>query len=861
MTDTLIGSEQELRQRAEEKLNARADKFVEPHSREKTEEFIHELRVHQIELEMQNEDLRRAQNEIASVSALYFDLYDLAPVGFLTFNKNGLIQKANLAAATMLGVVRMVLIKNLMSRFIFPIDEEIYTRHRNLVIETGDVQSWDMRLIRADGTPFWVHMQASPAKNGEYLVTFNDITDQKLQEEVLQSRLRISDYVHNHTLDELLEKVLDEAENLSGSQISFFHFVDSDQVTLTLQTWSVNTLAILCTSEGKGRHYPLSSAGVWADCIREKRPVIHNNYEALPNRKGLPPGHAPVQRELVVPISRNDLIVAVIGVGNKTTDYTEQDLVTVQNLANLAWDIVKRKRAEESLRSTEKKFSWLFESMTDAYVSVDLEGLIVESNAAFQNMTGYSPEELQSLTYMQLTPDTWHTYEAEIIERQVLARGNSDVYEKEYKRRDGSIIDVELKTYLLTDDDGKPAGMWAIIRDITDRKRKEKEFLKAKEAAEAANIAKSDFLATISHEIRTPLSAMLGNIDLLENSSPAPQQQEYLKDCKFASQMLLQVINDVLDFSKIEAGKLELVYETFSITALSTQLARIFKASALQKGLELTVSLADDLPEYIYSDLKRLRQIISNLINNAIKFTNFGSVSLKIVRDQEAILGQDKAVLRIEISDTGIGISPENQVCIFESFTQIERFSTRSVTGTGLGLAICRRLLALMGGSISISSIPDMGSTFTVVLPVTVVKAQAQAQAQALILTSPRKILLADDDGRGRTVAQKLLQRRGYQVTAVENGTDLLDALQNEDFDLVITDISMPDMEGTRVAQIIRSGEREGINKHIPIIAMTAHAFSDDRTRFLSAGINGYVAKPVNLDDLFRQIEELCKDG
>ncbi|MDD2542737.1 MAG: GAF domain-containing protein, partial [Desulfuromonadaceae bacterium] len=598
-----------------------------------------------------------------------------------------------------------------------------------------------MKVVRKNGDFSWINVNTSPIfKDGgtspsSVVITFSDITERKQAEKVLQSRIRISNFTFGHSLDELLTKVLDEAEDLTGSQIGFFHFVNDDQTTLLKQCWSTNSMSGLCTAEGKGTHCHLDQAGVWADCIRERKPLIHNSYESLPHRTGMPPGHTPVQRELIVPIFRNNLIVAVLGVGNKKADYIAQEITTLQYLANLAWDIVTRKRAEE-------------------------------------------------------------------------------------------------------------------------------ELLQAKETAETASHAKSDFLATMSHEIRTPLSALMGNIELLEGSPLTPQQQEYLKDGKSASQMLLQVINDVLDFSKIEAGKLELANETFSVSLMGRQLVRMFSAVAQSKGLALIASLADDLPEYICGDQQRVRQIISNLLSNAIKFTEHGSISLEIVCETADFpVGSDRSVLRIVVRDTGLGIPLDKQDSIFESFTQVGDFNTRIASGTGLGLPICKRLLALMGGNITVTSLPGEGSVFLVLLPVVHAKeayARSYSRAQNQVHVSSRNILLADDDERGRAVAQKLLQRRGYKVTAVENGAKLLEALQKEEFEIVLTDISMPDMEGTQVARIIRSGERAGINPHIPIIAMTAHAFTEDRIRFMTSGINGYVAKPVNLDELFAQIEQLC---
>lgn len=967
----------ELRKISEEKASFDEDAVLRTLTLEDAQKLFHELRVYQVELEMQNEALRSAQRELADSRSRYFNLYDLAPVGYLTLDDQGVIREVNLAVATMLGVLRGDLLNKPITNYITPEDRSTCHQHLQQLYKISRMQSWEMCMVRGDQILLPVHAQATQTPDGEYRITLidisdrrkaeddlnlffdlvpdmvciatlegrflkvnrtftktlgfskhelmasslpelihpddresvraeinklfsgghsrrfinrcrckdgshrwlewmaqpvvddalvlyaaaRDVTERKQAESVLQARLRISDYALANSLEKLLTKILDEAEALTDSRIGFFHFVGADQTTLSLQTWSSNTVATMCSAEGKGQHYPLESAGVWADCIRERRPLIHNDYESLPGRRGLPPGHAPVLREMVVPIFRNNLIVAVLGVGNKQSDYTIQERTLLQHLANLSWDIVKRKRAEDDQKNIELKYSRLFESMTDAYVCTDMDGVIVESNAMYQSMTGYSAEELSSLTYMQLTPKRWHAVEADILEKQVLVKGASEIYQKQYRKKDGTIIDVELKTYLLRDDRGVPVGMWAIIGDITDRKQTERELQQAKETAEAASRAKSDFLATMSHEIRTPLSAMLGNIELLEGSPLAPQQQEYLRDCKTASQMLFQVINDILDFSKIEAGKMELSFEVFSVASMGGQLARMFSGVAEQKGLELVVRLAEDLPGYIRSDQQRLHQIIANLLSNAIKFTRNGTVSLVISCEQPAVpTAPGTVLLRIVVSDTGIGIPPDKQEHIFDSFTQVESFGSRTSTGTGLGLAICRRLLALMCGTISVSSVPDAGSVFTVELPVTLAESpsQSQSQPQLQTLAQPRKVLLADDDSRGRMAAQKLLQRRGYLVTAVENGNSLLETLQKETFDIVLTDISMPDIDGTRVARIIRSGERSGINPDIPIIAMTAHAFSDDRERFLAAGISGYVSKPVNLEELFRQIEELC---
>ena len=292
------------------------------------------------------------------------------------------------------------------------------------------------------------------------------------RERVDGARLRLLEQAATSTLKELLTATLDLAEELTGSQIGFFHFVEDDQATLWLQAWSTHTVERMCTAEGAGSHYPLPRAGVWADCVRTGKPVVHNDYASLPGKKGMPAGHAVVVRELTVPVLRGGRVCAVLGVGNKPVDYGEQDVADVSALADLAWDIAARKRAEEALARSEAKFRGLFDTMMDGLVVVDLEGQVLESNETYRRMLGLTAAELASRTYVELTPERWHAAEARIVAEQVLPRGYSDVYEKEYQRKDGSTFPVELRTFLLREGD-RPAAMWAIVRDVTDRRQAE----------------------------------------------------------------------------------------------------------------------------------------------------------------------------------------------------------------------------------------------------------------------------------------------------------------------------------------------------------------------------------------------------
>ncbi len=338
----------ELRRRAEEKLRADPAAHQKNSSVENMEKLFHELQVYQIQLQMQNEELNIAQHELATSKTRYLDIYDQAPVGYLTISERGVVVEANTTAAAMLGVDKKALLKKTIYQFVCPEDKDICDLNRKNLYSEMNVQTWEMRMMHPDGSMLWLLLLATPAVGGELWVV-TDISERKRIERVLKSRVRISKYAVNHSLEELLTKLVDEAEALTGSQIGFIHFFAEDESRLTLHTWSTNTLSNTCTSETKGNHHPLESAGVWADCIRARKPLIHNDYAALTNRKGLPSGHAPVQRELVVPIVRNNVIVAVLGVGNKLTDYNEYDITIIEKLTALAWDFVALKQSENNL--------------------------------------------------------------------------------------------------------------------------------------------------------------------------------------------------------------------------------------------------------------------------------------------------------------------------------------------------------------------------------------------------------------------------------------------------------------------------------------------------------------------------------
>ena len=511
-------------------------------------------------------------------------------------------------------------------------------------------------------------------------------------------------------------------------------------------------------------------------------------------------------------------------------------------------DVTLGRKAQEEVRKSEEKYRGIIENMELGLMEVDNDGTIIRAFDRFCHMTGYRPKELlgKNANKILLPEEYWPVLDQQTADRKL---GQAGVYEAQLIKKDGSRLWALISGTPIYDQQGHVTGSIGIHYDITERKILEQDLAKAKVIAEQARLAEQQFLANMSHEIRTPMNAVIGMTHLLYETNPTEAQKEYLYALRFSADTLLDIINNILDITKIEAGEIEIEKRPFDLKQLLNSLLRTYQFRAKDKPISVTIDFDSHINNLLLGDATRLSQIINNLMSNALKFTERGTIEMgaRLVRRD-----QHQLWIAFNISDTGIGIPEDKLKLVFKNFKQVDASITRQYGGTGLGLAIVKQLIELQGGTIRVASEAGKGTTFTFEMPyqdsgqaVTNIKQNELAPEQIPSSMNGLNILVVEDNAMNQKLISQILNTWGSQYKIAPNGKIAVEMSLEETFDLIFMDINMPELDGNQATAMIRAEERSP-NQQTPIIGLTAAAMLEEKNRALKAGMNEFITKPFS---------------
>ena len=688
-------------------------------------------------------------------------------------------------------------------------------------IEHGTAYDLESPFITAKGRHIWVRVQGLAVRESGKTIklrgTIQDITERKYSDIKFQ------------TLFNLMPQPLSMSDGSGNIVYQNQNFNDTFGYTLqelpTIETWMLKAYP--------DEVYRTSVITQWSKSVQDS---IENRTSILPKEYAVTCKDGTVRTVLIsgIELGEGSLLVMCV-------------------------DITERKQMEIELQRSERS---LYESQEAGRVGsyiFDIQRDAWSSSAVMDEIFGIGldyPRTLAGWTQI-IHPDEQEPINAYFNEIITEHRP----FEKEYRIvriNDGSERWVAGFGKIEYDVNGVAILMAGIVQDISKRKQVEIDLLKAKAAADSANTTKSQFLANMSHEIRTPMNGVLDMTQLLEMTELTAEQREYVEALKLSGKNLLSLISDILDLSKIEAGKIIIETAEFSLHQSINDIVLMQKTVAYEKSLALDLNLSKGIPPLLVGDQLRIKQILLNLLGNAVKFTSQGSVAISTQLLEQH---DNFALIQIAVRDSGIGISPESLDTIFKPFIQEDGSISRKFGGTGLGLTISLRLAELMGGTIGVESTPGVGSCFTVTLPFSIGRETATSQPATSITTAgwdgpPMRILYAEDDQVNIKFGSVLLKKMGLDVVVVENGRECLSALEHSTFDLVLMDIQMPVMTGEEALREIRSKE-QGTTDHQPVIALTAYSMRGDEERFLGDGFDGYVSKPLITRELVAEMKRV----
>ena len=681
------------------------------------------------------------------------------------------------------------------------------------------------------------------------------------------------------TDSEVARRCLAVAEKLTQSRFGFVGEINAqgrfDTLALSDPGWhncripGSNAVAMIRDMEIRG---------IWGQVLKEQRSLIVNDAGSHPGRVGVPEGHPPLRCYLGVPLRHGGRIIGMVSLANKESGYDHADQEAIEALSVGFVEALMRKRAENAVKTKSAEQQLILDSVPAMIFYKDKQNRFLRVNAAFEQAMGHSKRELEGRSLFDIYPrEQAEAYWRDDLEVIRSGRAKLGIVETMDSAQGTRIVLTDKIPF--SDDRGEITGIIGFTIDITERKRAEEalrkahdelevrvqqrmadltranaELQKARQAAEAASRAKSDFLANMSHEIRTPMNAIIGMTELVLNTRLTAQQRDYLKVIEESGESLLRLINDILDFAKIEARKLSLVRTVFDLREHLGDTMKSLAIRAHGKGLELACRVRPEIPSLVCGDPDRLRQVVVNLVGNAIKFTESGEVMMDVWRESSA---DREVVLHFAVRDTGIGIPAEKLHVIFEMFEQVDMSMRRRFGGTGLGLAISSRLVDLMGGHISVESEVGRGSTFhfTIQLEVAREEPTDTAGVRLPIIRGTRVMVVDDNDTNCRILEEILLSwsmRPSMSASAAGALEMLREAHQAGDsFRLVLTDAHMPEMDGFTLAEKIRHGPEFG---SAVIVMLSSGDQPEDVARCEQTGIAAYLSKPIKQSELFDAI-------
>jgi PAS domain S-box-containing protein len=870
-----------LRRKAEEKLHTELERLEQLSARD-VQKLIHELGTHQVELEMQNEELRTTRDELELSKNQYAELYDFAPVGYCIIDAQGRIEGINLSGANLLGIERGSLLKRSFAGFIAEAsDRKIYANHLAEVYKKQGSHACELRIMKSDGRVFYAQLQSrakeqSDGKSGYIRTMISDITEHKKAEEKSEQTGALQSAIFNSAN---FSSIATDAKGV----IQIFN-VGAERMLGYTAADVVNKITPADISDPQeliARAKALSielgtpiTPGFEALVFKAAR-GIEDIYELTKIRKD--GSRFPA---IVSVTALRDVHGAIIGYLLIGTDNTVRKQIEAEKQHLLDVQEETHKQLQQTnfiLQVSEERLAVTLNSIGDAVIATDAEGRVTLMNPLAERLIGCTRAEASG----RPVGDIFHIINKETRQSAVipvietLAHGTIQGLANHTVliARDGSECDIADSCAPIRDRDGQVVGAVLVFRDVTGEyavqqalrdssqvlQEKNVELENARLAAEKANLAKSEFLSRMSHELRSPLNAILGFAQLMETGSPLPTpgQKASIDQILKGGWYLLELINEILDLALIESGRLSLSPEPMSLVDVMLECQDMIKPQAQKGGIRMSFP-AFEIPFFVHADRTRVKQVLINLLSNAIKYNRAqGAVEVTCGASTEKRL-------RISVRDTGEGLSPEKLAQLFQPFNRLgQQASTEE--GTGIGLVVSKRLVELMGGKIGVESTVGKGSVFWIELNLAVEPQLAVSAAEPLepvqmcaqLDVAQRTLLYVEDNRANMQLVEQLIARRpDLRLLGAGDGTQGIALARIHQPEVILMDINLPGISGIQALKILRE---DPATAHIPVLAISANAMPHDIRKGLDAGFFGYLSKPINVNDFMNALDMALK--